>query len=58
ARHIAFREFLKRHPEYRDQLGQLKWALAEQFDNDKYPYMDGKAALVREIIALAQREQG
>ena len=58
ARHLAFREFLKRHAEYREKLGQLKWALAEQYDNDKYPYMDGKAELVLEIIALAQREQG
>jgi GrpB-like predicted nucleotidyltransferase (UPF0157 family) len=52
-RHIAFREYLKTHKADRERLSKLKWALAEAFDNDKYPYMDGKDTLVKEIIAKA-----
>jgi GrpB-like predicted nucleotidyltransferase (UPF0157 family) len=53
-RHIAFREYLKTHKKDRERLGALKWALAEAFDNDKYPYMDGKDTLVKEITQKAQ----
>jgi GrpB-like predicted nucleotidyltransferase (UPF0157 family) len=52
-RHIAFREYLKTHCTDRERLGKLKWALAETFDNDKYPYMDGKDTLVKEITRKA-----
>jgi len=49
----AFREFLKRHKAEAKRLSALKWSLAEKFNNDKYPYMDGKAALCREITEKA-----
>jgi GrpB-like predicted nucleotidyltransferase (UPF0157 family) len=52
-RHIAFREYLKTHKEDRERLGALKWVLAEKYDNDKYPYMDGKDAMVKEITRKA-----
>jgi GrpB-like predicted nucleotidyltransferase (UPF0157 family) len=52
-RHIAFREYLKTHKADRERLSCLKWALAEAFDNDKFPYMDGKDTLVREILEKA-----
>ena len=52
-RHIAFRDYLKCHKADAEQLGALKWSLAEKFDNDKYPYMDEKAALCEEITGKA-----
>ena len=52
-RHIFFREYLKCHKAESKWLSTLKWSLAEKFDNDKYPYMDGKAALCEEIIGRA-----
>jgi GrpB-like predicted nucleotidyltransferase (UPF0157 family) len=52
-RHITFREYLKTHRADRDRLSKLKWALAEAFNNDKYPYMDGKDTLVKEITEKA-----
>ena len=52
-RHIAFRDYLKTHKADMERLGALKWALAEKYDNDKYPYMDGKDALVKEITQKA-----
>ena len=46
---IAFREFLKHDKAYAERLSDLKWSLAEQYDNDREAYMEGKAALCREI---------
>jgi len=50
---IAFREFLKRNKDYAERLSKLKWSLAEEFDNDRSSYMEGKAALCREITRMA-----
>ena len=52
-RQIAFRDYLKNNKADAEQLSALKWALAEKFNNDKYPYMDGKDALCKEITAKA-----
>jgi GrpB-like predicted nucleotidyltransferase (UPF0157 family) len=49
----AFRDYLREHPADRKRLSALKWHLAEMYDNDKYPYMDGKDAMVREITSKA-----
>ena len=53
----AFRDFLKRNREYAEKLSALKWSLAEKFDNDRYAYMDGKDALVKEITEKALRDK-
>jgi len=52
-RQTAFRDYLKTHKADRERLGALKWALAEKYDNDKYPYMEGKDAMVKEITRKA-----
>jgi GrpB-like predicted nucleotidyltransferase (UPF0157 family) len=54
-RQTAFRDYLKTHKGDRERLSALKWALAEQFNNDKYPYMDGKDAMCKEITEKALR---
>ena len=56
-RQIAFRDFLRSHPDEALALSQLKWRLAEEYDNDRQAYMAGKSALVQEITcrALASR---
>ncbi|MYI63723.1 MAG: GrpB family protein, partial [Gemmatimonadetes bacterium] len=48
-RHLVFRDFLRRSPEYVRRLSTLKWQLAEEHDNDRQSYMDGKVALCEEI---------
>jgi GrpB-like predicted nucleotidyltransferase (UPF0157 family) len=53
----AFRDYLKTHPADRERLSALKWALAEKYNNDKYPYMEGKDALVKEITEKALQQQ-
>ena len=50
---IAFREFLRQNKEYAERLSQLKWSLAEEFNNDREAYMEGKAVLCREITEKA-----
>lgn len=57
-RHLCFRDFLRKHPEYASQLSALKWSLAERHDNDRQAYMDGKDALVKDIIRRALAEFG
>lgn len=50
---IAFRDYLRQNEEYAKRLSELKWSLAETFDNDKKAYMEGKAALCKEITERA-----
>ncbi len=52
-RETAFRDYLKKHKEDAKRLSDLKWALAEKYNNDKYPYMDGKDAMCKEITEKA-----
>jgi len=56
-RHLAFRDFLRANRSYAGELSRLKWSLAEEHENDRQAYMDGKAALVQEITEMALREK-
>jgi GrpB-like predicted nucleotidyltransferase (UPF0157 family) len=55
---IAFREFLKHNKAYAGRLSDLKWSLAEKYDNDREAYMEGKEALCREITEKALEYSG
>ncbi len=46
-RHLAFRDYLARHPETARAYGDLKGDLAERFPADMEAYMDGKDAFVK-----------
>jgi len=50
-RHLAFRDFLRAHPEYAQRYAQLKRALAQSYADDRDAYTEGKTALVTEIMA-------
>jgi GrpB-like predicted nucleotidyltransferase (UPF0157 family) len=52
-RHLAFRDFLRAHPEIALQYSDLKRRLADSHPNDIEAYMDGKDAFVKEIEARA-----
>ncbi len=56
--HLAFRDFLKQNPEWCQRLSSLKMSLCEEHDNDRQAYMDGKAAMVKEITGLALNDTG
>jgi len=54
--HLAYRDFMRKHPEWRQKLSTMKCSLCEQFDNDRQSYIDGKDAMVKEITFLALKE--
>ena len=50
-RHLAFRDWLRSHPEDAAAYERLKRDLAEQHPSDTYTYTDAKTAFIREIEA-------
>ena len=52
-RHIAFRDYLRRHREQAEAYGALKRRLAAQFLNDRAGYGVAKDAFVRAILERA-----
>jgi len=56
---LAFRDFLRLHPETAAEYEQLKRRLALIYEHDREAYTDGKEALVRSVVmrALADRSR-
>ncbi len=52
-RHLAFRDWLRSHPEDATAYERLKRDLAERHPRDIYTYADAKTAFIREIEARA-----
>ena len=48
-RHLAFRDYLREHPETARAYGDLKANLAARFPTDIEAYMDGKDAFVKRV---------
>ena len=48
-KHIAYREFMRLHPEWRERLNRLKVSLCHEHGNDRQAYIEGKSAMVEEI---------
>lgn len=48
-RHIAFRDYLRTHPEYAAEYAALKMDLAKQFGNDREGYTDAKTDFIKKI---------
>jgi GrpB-like predicted nucleotidyltransferase (UPF0157 family) len=48
-RHLAFRDYLKSHPEAAQQYSQLKQQLAQQYPTNIEEYMDGKDKFIQAI---------
>jgi GrpB-like predicted nucleotidyltransferase (UPF0157 family) len=53
ARHLAFRDFLRAHPNIALEYSELKRRLADAHSNDIEAYMDGKDAFIKETEAKA-----
>lgn len=47
-RHLAFRDFMRAHPEWAGRYSDLKRRLAEAHPDDVDAYMDGKEAFIEE----------
>ncbi|MFN7573090.1 MAG: GrpB family protein [Betaproteobacteria bacterium] len=54
-RHLAFRNYMRAHPEAASSYSELKRRLAIQHPDDLSAYMDGKDAFVKEHEARALR---
>lgn len=52
-RHLAFRDFMRAHPDLANQYGELKRRLAEAHPHDMEAYMDGKDGFIKEMEARA-----
>lgn len=50
---VGFRDYLREHPEARQQYEQLKRELAEQYRNDRFGYTDAKQEFVFAILRQA-----
>ncbi|MCT2536030.1 GrpB family protein [Aquibacillus koreensis] len=48
-RHIAFRDYVREHPDEAKEYGKLKERLAEQFPYDMESYLDGKDLFVKNL---------
>ncbi len=48
-RHIAFRDWLRTHPEDRNRYALLKRQLAVEFESDRAGYTEAKSSFVLEI---------
>ncbi|MCA1029704.1 GrpB family protein [Bacillus timonensis] len=53
-RHLAVRDYLRKHPEAAKQYGELKAKLAALFPHDIKGYMDGKDLFVKNLEQHAQ----
>ncbi|MFF2807125.1 GrpB family protein [Streptomyces sp. NPDC058000] len=56
ARHLAFRDFLRAHPESARRYGELKWELAARHRDDRSAYTVGKSVFIENALAEAHAE--
>jgi GrpB-like predicted nucleotidyltransferase (UPF0157 family) len=56
-RHLAFRDYMRSHPEEAQNYSQLKQKLAQQYPQDIQGYMDGKAEFIKAIDEKAAKWQ-
>ena len=56
-RHIAFRDWLRDHPDDAGAYERLKRDLAERHPRDIYAYIDGKTPFIRQIESRAVRDR-
>jgi GrpB-like predicted nucleotidyltransferase (UPF0157 family) len=56
-RHIAFRDYLRAHPEDAKAYGDLKIALAKRFRDNRDAYIAGKDGFVKDLTSRAISRQ-
>jgi len=54
----AFQSYMREHASWREQLSAHKWRLAEALENRRQGYIDGKDAMMREIMRYAWEAAG
>ena len=53
-RHLAFRDYLRTHPETSRQYCELKKKLASEYGSDREGYTEAKTSFIESIVAKAQ----
>ncbi|MBG9812075.1 glutamate-rich protein GrpB [Bacillus endophyticus] len=53
---ILFRDYLRKHPDVRDQYNQLKIELARKYSFDRVGYTEAKAPFITDVIQKAKDE--
>lgn len=56
-RQILFRDYLRNHPEARDEYAKLKDNLLESDPTGRGAYIEGKSEFVKKILHLAEEEK-
>ncbi|MCA9829109.1 MAG: GrpB family protein [Dehalococcoidia bacterium] len=56
--HLAFRDYLRAHDDWRDRYESLKRELAARFPGDVEAYAEAKTEFVKEVVALGLAEAG
>jgi GrpB-like predicted nucleotidyltransferase (UPF0157 family) len=51
-RHLAFRDYLRSHPEIANEYATLKKELAKQFENDREGYTNAKSNFIENVLAI------
>lgn len=52
-RHIAFRDYLRAHPDVAEEYAELKRKLADEHQGDREGYTDAKTGFIRSVEAKA-----
>lgn len=55
---LLFRDYLRAHPDFVQQYGELKRLLAERDPTDPEGYTRAKTAFIQHIVDLARTERG
>jgi GrpB-like predicted nucleotidyltransferase (UPF0157 family) len=50
--HVTFRDYVRSHPEAREEYGKLKRALARRHHHDRAAYQEGKASFIQQILLV------
>ena len=53
---LAFRDYLRRHPDKAAEYAELKHCLAEKYEHDREAYTDAKGPFVEAVLELARAE--
>jgi len=56
--HVAFRDYLREHPEARDEYRTLKLGLAHRHPTDRAAYQEKKGVLIERILSLVREGAG
>lgn len=57
-RQLLFRDYLRNHPEARDEYARLKENLLKEDPTGKDGYIGGKSEFIQRILILAEKESG